>query len=240
MNPRTPSPEKSTNAPSEKITNADILNRIEVMRGEFNEANQRIIVCLQSIENVATRLEDRVVKVENIILKKKEKYNMSTSTPHVQPMPAGGYMELLESEEVNLQGVLQSLDVPLSFEMSDDMPQVDISSAFLPTVTPIPQQISKKRKVNRCSKFIKEELAKRFSEEELANGRLHAGPRKFKNEIQHKDALSPGRLNAILTKAKKNLREDFDDIKDIGEIINSKCRKVCQKVKKRDLANVYD
>ena len=89
-----------------------------------------------------------------------------------------------------------------------------------------------KQKPNKCIGFIKSELSRLFSEAELANGRLTAGKRKYKDTIQEKNALSPGRMKVIIGHARKKYKEDFENIQNISEVINSKCRQVNNKTKK--------
>ena len=130
------------------------------------------------------------------------------------------------------------------------LPNTNVVTVHKHTITPLPitttstslptssQQITlpgsaaktkTKRKPNKYIEFIKSELSRLFSEEELANGRLTAGKRKYKDTIQEKNALSAGRMKVIIGHVRKKYKED---IQNISEVINSKCRQVNNKTKK--------
>ena len=80
---------------------------------------------------------------------------------------------------------------------------------------------SQKRQTNKCARFIKTKLTRLYTVNELANGRLVGGKRRYKDNSQDKTALSPGRLSTILHHAKKKYREEYENIENLNEVINS-------------------
>ena len=91
---------------------------------------------------------------------------------------------------------------------------------------------NKRRQSNKCACFIKGELSRLYTPVELANSRLSGGKRRYKENTQDTSALSPGRLNTILTHAKRKFRDEYEHIENMNEVINSKCRQVKSKLKK--------
>ena len=71
---------------------------------------------------------------------------------------------------------------------------------------------NKRRQTNKCACYIKSEMTRVYTEEELSNGRLVGAKRKYKTAAQDTSALSPGRLKPILYNAKRRYREEFENI----------------------------
>ena len=97
---------------------------------------------------------------------------------------------------------------------------------------------SKKRKVNKCRKFVRDQMKAVYKDEELAVGRFKAGIRKETNSSGTFEAnkLSPNRLSAILKQAKKKFsKEEYDSMGNIADVVNAKCRQVKEEVRKRKL-----
>ena len=65
-----------------------------------------------------------------------------------------------------------------------------------------------------------------YEEQELANGSLKGGKRKYKDDVSEKNTLSPNQFNKIMIAARqKYSKEDFDSI-NLNEVVNAKCRQV--------------
>ena len=98
-----------------------------------------------------------------------------------------------------------------------------------------PKKARKAQAENRAIKFLKAELSKKYTEDELAKGSVNGGTRKFKNNLICKTALSPNRLQVIYTRARRQYKDEFELIENINEVINSKCRKVQVKQKRQNV-----
>ena len=93
---------------------------------------------------------------------------------------------------------------------------------------------TKAKKASSCAAFIRQQLQSQYQEQELANGRVGGGKRKYKDTIQEKVALSPNRYSKILTAAKRRFsKEEFDGMGNVKEVVNSKCRQVRLKLDRR-------
>jgi len=133
-----------------------------------------------------------------------------------------------ESHPVINNGPPSALTLDSISPVNSLFPQQPSSSSMTPILT----TPKKKRNRNLCVTFIKEELSRLFTLEELATQRCNAAKRKFKEDINDMNQLSPRRINSILVNAKKKFRDDFKSIPKVNEIINSKCRKAKQKFNK--------
>jgi len=67
-------------------------------------------------------------------------------------------------------------------------------------------------------------LEKNYTLEELATFRANASTRKYKSEKQEMKAAE---LNSIL---RRNFKDEFDNIVNVNEVINSKRRKASTKI----------
>ena len=142
-----------------------------------------------------------------------------------QPVIPGGYMELLTNNDIDNTAILSvSPEIPLL--QNKEINKRGASTPFTP-------KAKRKRQNNDCVTFIKAELGKRYSEEELVSSRVNAGMRKFKEDVCEKKALSPGRLTTILQKARRMYKDEFEKIPNVNEVINSKCRKSSLKHKNK-------
>lgn len=186
------------------------------------------------IEDKTLVIETTVIKLQGLTKRRKEKYamNSSTSTSISSPDPIL-YTDMVQP--ANGSGGLRFVELLTStINMNEDVdfqiPQFNETCVPPPPpinpITPFTPKVNvdKKRKVkNKCATFIKNEM---YSKEELLHGSIGGGNRKYKDSLQEKDALSPGRMKTIISAARKRHRDDFEDIKNINEVVNSKCRQV--------------
>ena len=78
-------------------------------------------------------------------------------------------------------------------------------------------------------------MSKRLSDDEsLSKGRFRGSKRIYNGSPNETTTLSPGRIGDILIQVRQRHREDFEKIKSVPEIFNSKCRQ-CKKALKRKL-----
>eukprot|EP00111_Clytia_hemisphaerica_P018101 TCONS_00053569-protein len=88
---------------------------------------------------------------------------------------------------------------------------------------------------NGCAIFIRQQLAKSYTSEELASRRVNASRRTYQKAEINSSALSPNRLKVIMNSAKALYKDEFEKLHEKGElneIVNSKCRAVKCKLKK--------
>ena len=82
----------------------------------------------------------------------------------------------------------------------------------------------KKQKKNICVKYIKDELAKEYSREELAKGGYEASNKNYMGVAIISEALSPTRLKKVLVSAKRLFPGQYSTA-NVPNIVNEKCRK---------------
>ncbi|XP_057300481.1 uncharacterized protein LOC130632739 [Hydractinia symbiolongicarpus] len=79
-------------------------------------------------------------------------------------------------------------------------------------------------------KEIKQQLQALYTEEELAVGRIQGGVRNYQTGALNTSSLSPNRMSVIVRQAKKRYSDEFMEMKNLNEIVNSKCRQVKRKL----------
>ena len=103
----------------------------------------------------------------------------------------------------------------------------NVNDDVLSSGTGVPKDDSMKK----LKKFITNQLQISFTLEELATKRAKKINRKFKGSARDNEALSPRRLDAVLSRAQINYREAYESLRrgQIDEIVNHRCRKAKEK-----------
>ena len=83
---------------------------------------------------------------------------------------------------------------------------------------------------NAATAYVKKELSREFTLQELAGGAYRNENRTWNGEKIVKKALSPSRLNKIMANASAQFSEDYKKMK-FSDAVNEKCRKAAKKVK---------
>ncbi|XP_057312934.1 uncharacterized protein LOC130654387 [Hydractinia symbiolongicarpus] len=135
--------------------------------------------------------------------------HVNVAPEEMQP-PQISYMHLLENPMTTDPTTFQ-----LFTEMNDPV-----------NSTPLP----KKRKINSCACYIKQQLQALYTEEELAVGRIQGGVRNYQTGALNTSSLSPNRMSVIVRQAKKRYSDEFMEMKNLNEDVNSKCRQVKRKL----------
>ena len=227
---------------------------------QLKKQNTEMSQVLQKAEkNIACVIEDTNTIKETIERKKMayESCKVSSITEQSTPSTFSPFLSpvAMSLETPNISEYLTALTTPTT-------PQTIMPTSFLSPLPPssilsmpdfqTPQKVNpggylellqqdvppttsaplKKRRSNKAIALIKTEMSNKYSEAELANGSVNGGKRKFKDAINNKASLSPARLAAITAKARRAHKDDFDQIRDFNEVINSKCRAVSHKFRK--------
>ena len=204
---------------------------IETVSPSRNETMSTVLISIleelksikASVENVEIKVEKLdavVVAIDQTIKRKHEKQKQRASSNNSQSSNTT-FTELLKSS-INCddfqyeQEFIEEIVRPEVNNLDND--NDDEYSALL--------NQNKRCQTNKCASYIKSEMTHVYTEEELSNGRLVGTKRKYKTAAQETSALSPGWLKAILYNAKRTYWEEFKNIDNMNEVINSKCRQV--------------
>ena len=228
----------------------DIREVVHVLKTQIQQNTDKI----RSVEISLDTLCDTTKAIASLVKNKKEKYGKTkadnfddaeSALEHIQPpfLPhIIGDNEIsppkftdISNNTISDTRMADILNNNISdTRVVDILNNVEVENATT-IVRPPKSPVTKpkiRRNKNKCAKFIKSELGKQYSLSELATSSLNGGTRVSKNGVSTKKALSPRRLKEIMMKARKNWRQEFENMKDMNEVINSKCRKAAFKVRK--------
>lgn len=259
MSPLPPLLDESTNETSINETLKVILDHVKSMQAEMtllkaqnNALSEKLEIVVKTVQKKKRKIDSKRKSKKKSKRKSKEKLKETLTQlnytrsplkenpftpppPHYTPAATNSFISVSPSpSSLNLVPEFQTTFMP-SFETTPNKiiagSYMDLlTSNEMPIIEPTPK---KQRKTNKAVSLIKTELGIKFTEDELANSNVKGGERKFKEMMCNKKSLSPGRLNAIATKARRLHKEEFEKIKNFNEVVNSKCRSVNLKLKKK-------
>ena len=220
-----------------------IKDDIKLIKSEVNEIGGRMVNVELKIENV----ELITTKIEKKIRRRGDKHESKSQASCEELMNAPCNLSKSIDYQNEVDNRSSFVDLLTNSLTSDDITDFIAETESYrqnneetdkyddrTDIEPINRLLNKnvRRKTNKCACFIKNELVRVYSQDELANGRLVGGKRKYMNLLQEKSALSPGRMATILNQAKKKYRDEYEAIQNMNEVINSKCRQVKSNAKK--------
>lgn len=180
----------------------------------------------QKLIETICHLTNKIDTMEEMIRTKKERYENHAeefSTIAINSISA-------ITDNASNHGECDNVEHEEQMEVDEELLTINQEDIAEQVVNKKPKKVSTPS-TKECVKFIKGEFSRRFSREELKSSRVSGGLVKYKGISKEFNKLSPNRLVRILCRAKK-IYPSYDSIKNINEIINSKCRKATSMVAK--------